>query len=82
MAGGAGTGPPVKGDQGDAISIKHVTPELAAQVVKHFVLPMFDTDHKKGLRRKYGRMQAATVGPSLGKQAMPGGASAIGLSQQ
>ena len=26
---------------------------------------MFDTDYKKGLRRKYGRMQAATVGPSL-----------------
>lgn len=38
------------------ISIKQVTPELAAQVVKHFVLPMFDTDQKRGLRRKYGRM--------------------------
>ena len=44
---------------GDEISISQVTPELAAQVVKHFVLPMFDTDAKKGLRRKYGRMQAA-----------------------
>lgn len=54
-----------------------MTPELAAQVVKHFVLPMFDTDYKKGLRRKYGRMQAATVGPSLGSMmkqpAMPSG---------
>ena len=60
------TGPPVSGDKGDQISIKHVTPELAAQVVKHFVLPMFDNDYKKGLRRKYGRMQAATVGPSMG----------------
>lgn len=28
----------------DQLTIKHVTPELAAQVVKHFVLPMFDTD--------------------------------------
>ena len=26
---------------------------------------MFDTDYKKGLRRKYGRMQAATMGPSM-----------------
>jgi hypothetical protein len=54
------------GSDADRISIKHVTPELAAQVVKHFVLPMFDTDQKKGLRRKYGRMQAATMGPNLG----------------
>jgi len=66
MPGGANTGPPITGDKNEQISIKHVTPELAAQVVKHFVLPMFDTDYKKGLRRKYGRMQAATVGPSLG----------------
>lgn len=49
------------GDPGP-LSIKNVTPELAAQVVKHFVLPMFDTDHKKGLRRKYGRMQAGMIG--------------------
>ena len=45
---------------GDEITINQVTPELAAQVVKHFVLPMFDTEAKKGLRRKYGRMQVAT----------------------
>ena len=60
-------GPPVT-DKTEQISIKHVTPELAAQVVKHFVLPMFDTDYKKGLRRKYGRMQAATVGPNMKAQ--------------
>ena len=49
------------------MSIKHVTPQLAAQVVKHFVLPMFDTDYKKGLRRKYGRLQAGMIsGASLG----------------
>lgn len=68
IASSTATGPPINGDNkgGEQISIKHVTPELAAQVVKHFVLPMFDTDYKKGLRRKYGRMQAATVGPSLG----------------
>ena len=45
---------------GEEITINQITPELAAQVVKHFVLPMFDTEAKKGLRRKYGRMQAAT----------------------
>ena len=39
-----------------------MTPELAAQVVKHFVLPMFDTDYKRGLRRKYGRLQAGLIG--------------------
>ena len=79
-SGTATTGPPITGDKGEQISIKHVTPELAAQVVKHFVLPMFDTDYKKGLRRKYGRMQAATVGPNLGSMskqptAMPSGAT-------
>jgi hypothetical protein len=55
----------VGGDKNLPLSIKDVTPELAAQVVKFFVLPMFDTDYKKGLRRKYGRMQAATIGPSM-----------------
>ena len=30
--------------------------------MKHFVLPMFDTDYKKGLRRKYGRLQAGMIG--------------------
>ncbi len=56
------------GSDNGPLSIKHVTPELAAQVVKHFVLPMFDTDQKKGLRRKYGRMQAATVTSSFAGQ--------------
>lgn len=42
---------------------------------------MFDTDYKKGLRRKYGRMQAATVGPNMTaanksqSMSMPGGGS-------
>ena len=74
---------------GDDITINQVTPELAAQVVKYFVLPMFDTDAKKGLRRKYGRMQAATqynaqqshmsgqVQPSQGA-AGSGGATVLG----
>ena len=55
---GQSTGGPTR--PGEEITINQVTPELAAQVVKHFVLPMFDTEAKKGLRRKYGRMQAST----------------------
>jgi len=51
------TGPSMMGGEKNLpMSIKDVTPELAAQVVKFFVLPMFDTENKKGLRRKYGRM--------------------------
>ena len=34
---------------------------------------MFDNDYKKGLRRKYGRMQAATVGPAIGTAAIKQG---------
>jgi hypothetical protein len=34
------------------ISLSQVTPELAAQIVKHFVLPMFETSGKKELRIK------------------------------
>ena len=30
----------------------HITPEMAATVVKDYLLPMFDTDGKKLLKRK------------------------------
>lgn len=40
------------------ITIDQVTPELAAQIVKHFIIPMFDSDVKKGLRKKYGAMMS------------------------
>jgi hypothetical protein len=33
-----------------------VSPELAAQIIKQFVIPMFDTDISKGLRRKHERL--------------------------
>lgn len=33
-----------------------ITPELAAQVVKNYLLPMFESDEKKYLRRKYKKM--------------------------
>jgi hypothetical protein len=30
--------------EGGGLTFDQVTPELAAQIVKHYVLPMFDTD--------------------------------------
>jgi hypothetical protein len=36
-----------------------ITPELAAMIVKNYVLPMFETDAKKSLRVKYNRMSSA-----------------------
>lgn len=33
-----------------------ITPELAAQVVKNYLLPMFDSDEKKYLRKKYKKL--------------------------
>jgi hypothetical protein len=35
----------------DGMSIENVTPEFAAKIVKHFVLPMFSTDHKRAERK-------------------------------
>lgn len=35
-----------------SITIDQVTPELAAQIVKQYVLPMFDSDPRKGLKKK------------------------------
>jgi len=34
-----------------------VTPELAAQIVKNFILPMFESEDKKSLSLKYNKMQ-------------------------
>ena len=36
-----------------------ITPELAAMIVKNYVLPMFETNAKKSLRLKYNRMSSA-----------------------
>jgi hypothetical protein len=33
------------------ISIEDITPEVAAHVVKNYLLPMFESDIKKGLRK-------------------------------
>jgi len=33
-----------------------ITPELAAQVVKNYLLPMFESDEKRYLRKKYKKV--------------------------
>lgn len=52
-------------NQKSAINISQVTPELAAQIVKHFVLPMFETDAKKGLKKKYSKFTSDTKSPTI-----------------
>ena len=33
-----------------------ISPELAAMIVKQYILPMFESDEKKSLNKKFGRM--------------------------
>lgn len=37
-------------------SIDQISPELAAQIVKNYILPMFESDDKKFLKQKYNKM--------------------------
>jgi len=46
------------------LTIDKVTPELAAQIVKHFILPMFESDSRKALKRKHTRLLSAVVSPA------------------
>lgn len=39
--------------QANNITIDDISPELAAQIVKNFILPMFESDEKRYLRKKY-----------------------------
>lgn len=41
----------------------HITPEMAATVVKDYLLPMFDTDGKKLLKRK-AKFPGLSITPS------------------
>ena len=43
--------PPAHGSNADEIS-----PELAAMIVKNYILPMFENKHKRELRTKYNKM--------------------------
>ena len=48
------TGP--NGSSGIA-GLDQISPELAAQIVKNYILPMFESDGKRALKSKYNRMQ-------------------------
>jgi hypothetical protein len=37
-------------------SIEQISPELAAMIVKNYILPMFESDGKKSLKNKYNKM--------------------------
>lgn len=41
-----------------------ISPELAAQIVKNYILPMFESDNKKHLRKKYSRLTTKNEGKS------------------
>lgn len=40
------------------MTIDDISPELAAQIVKNYILPMFESDEKKYLKKKYDRLQS------------------------
>ena len=40
----------------DSLTLDLVTPEVAAQIIIHYVLPMFDTDIRKEIRAKQSRL--------------------------
>ena len=45
-----------KQSTGGAASKDEVSPAFAAQIVKQFILPMFETDERRSLKSKYNKM--------------------------
>ena len=39
------------------ITIDQISPELAASIVKNYILPLFESEDKKTLKQKYNKMQ-------------------------
>jgi hypothetical protein len=48
-----------------------VSPTLAAQIVKNYILPMFETDERKKLKSKYNKM--AGIRAATGNKLKVGG---------
>lgn len=44
----------------------NLSPEVAAQIVKHYILPMFESDGRKLLKQKYNKM--AGISNATGKK--------------
>jgi len=57
----------VEKDKSGPLSIDKVTPELAAQIVKHFVLPMFDNAPSSNYGKKLGQKGIAQSGAVYGE---------------
>ena len=45
-----------------------VPPELAAMIVKNYLLPMFESDEKKALKQKYNKLQSISQNTGVGKK--------------
>ena len=45
-----------KQGSGSITNMDQISPELAAQIVKNYILPMFESDGKKQLKSKYNKM--------------------------
>lgn len=59
------SGGKISGNPVQISSIDQISPELAAQIVKNFILPMFESDDKKYLKNKYNKMQG--IGAATGR---------------
>ena len=49
------------GNNNTVPSIDQISPELAALIVKKFVLPMFESEDKKQLTSKYNKMKGVST---------------------
>lgn len=47
-----------------------ISPELAAKIVKYYILPMFESDGKKRLKKQYNKIQSV-ASPTSRKFKMP-----------
>ena len=54
-----------------------ISPELAAKIVKNFILPMFESNEKKSLKTKYNKMSSISGG-GIGQGKFKFNAAALG----
>ena len=59
---------------GAAAQEQQISPEFAAQIVKQYILPMFESDNKKDLKIKYNKMSSIAGGgkSKLSPKKLPG----------
>ena len=59
-------GPSFTGAEKSKDDTENISPELAAMIVKKYVLPMFESKEKKNLHAKYNKM--SSIGAATGKK--------------